>query len=97
MRSEVVKIEMCMDHGCGKYANVDGNASGLLAKLLPDMKVGETRNVKVTVEFVETPRERLKRAVAAWEKVYQPHEQSMRDKALIQAIGDYLAATEGEK
>lgn len=96
MGSEVVKVEMRRDHATGKYAHIDGNASGVIARLIPEMKVGEVKSVRITVEIVETPLEKLRRARDEWMKSPVPRERNSTDDGLIGAVLEYLASAEGE-
>ena len=80
-----------------------------LDRIVKDWKTGESSKVKSiqcdtpsgvpVVEFVETPRERLKRE--RYEIVHANNERKVSDleasASLIKSIDTYLAATEGEK
>ena len=90
--------------GDGGQLFLDGDID--LRSIFKDWQPGESRKVKSilfdtpdgvpVVEFIETPRERLARAVDEWKTVYEPSSRSQVDGSLVDAIDDYLAATEGE-
>ena len=100
------KVVLCKDvNGGAKLYSTDPDnfIRGLLKPVVADWEVGETRVVKSInfdtpsgvpeVEFEETPRERLKRAVDEIGHGLSWQDEHEKLRAVVQ---DYLAATEGE-